>query len=73
MNQSQAHNPARPPFRQLPLPFSDPDPAPSPLPTPVAFLSSQQIWATLPLAMQMGVRTTLVRVFQEVFNDRSCS
>jgi hypothetical protein len=43
------------------------------LPTPVAFLSPQHIWATLPLAMQMGVRTTLLRVFQEVLNDRSRS
>ena len=73
MNQPQARNSALPPVRQLPLPFPDPEPIPSPLPTPVAFLSSQQIWATLPLAMQMGVRTTLVRVFQEVFNDRSGS
>ena len=73
MNQPQAGNSALPPLRQLPLPFPDPELMPSPLPTPVVFLSPQQIWATLPLAMQMGVRTTLVRVFQEVFNDRSRS
>lgn len=73
MNQSQARNPARPPLRQLPLPFLDPDPTPSPPPTPVAFLSPQQIWATLPRTMQMGVRTALLRVFQEVLNDRSGS
>jgi hypothetical protein len=73
MKQPQACNSALPPLRQLPLPFPDPEPMTSPLPTPVVFLSPQQIWATLPLAMQMGVRTTLLRVFQEVLNDRSCS
>jgi hypothetical protein len=73
MKQPQARNSALPPLRQLPLPFPEPEPMPSPLPTPVVFLSAQQIWATLPLAMQMGVRTTLLRVFQEVLNDRSCS
>ncbi len=73
MNHSQARNAAQPPIRQLPLSFPDTDPMPSPLPTPVVFLSPQQIWATLPLAMQLGVRTTLVRVFQEVLNDRSRS
>jgi hypothetical protein len=73
MNQPQAHNSALPPLRQLPLPFLDPEPMPSLLPPPVVFLSPQQVWATLPLAMQMGVRTTLRRVFQEVLNDRSCS
>ncbi len=73
MNQSQARNSALPAFRQLPLPFPDPEPMPPPLPTPVAALSAQHIWATLPLAMQLGVRTTLVRVFQEVLNDRSRS
>jgi len=71
MNHSQAHNSALPPIRQLPLPFPDAEPMPSPLPTPVVFLSPQQIWATLPLAMQLGVRTTLLRVFQEVLKDRS--
>ena len=73
MNQLQAHNSTLPRLRQLPLPFPDPEPTPSPLPTPVVFLSPQHIWASLPLAMQMGVRTTLRRVFQEVLNDRSCS
>ena len=73
MNQPQAHNSAQPPLRQLPLPFPDPEPMPAPLPTPVVYLSTQQIWATLPLTMQLGVRTTLLRVFQEVLNDRSCS
>jgi hypothetical protein len=73
MKQPQAGNSALPPLRQLPLPFPVPEPMPSPLPTPVVFLSPQQIWATLPLTMQMGVRTTLLRVFQEVLNDRSCS
>ena len=73
MNQPQTRNSALPPFRQLPLPFPDPEPMLSPLPTPVVFLSPQQIWATLPLALQMGVRTTLLRVFQEVLNDRSGS
>jgi hypothetical protein len=55
------------------LPFPDSEPTPSPLPTPVVFLSPQQIWATLPVTMQMGAKTTLRRVFQEVLNDRSCS
>lgn len=73
MNQPQAHNSALPPLRQLPLPFPDSEPTPSPLPTPVVFLSPQQIWATLPVAMQMRVKTTLRRVFQEVLNDCSCS
>ena len=73
MNRSQAHNTAPPVVRQLPLPFLDPEPTPSPLPTPVAFLSPQQIWATLPLALQLGVRTTLIHVFQEVLNDCSRS
>ena len=73
MNQSQARNAALPAPRQLLLPFPDPDPMPSPPPTQVVFLSPQQIWATLPLTMQLGVRTTLVRVFQEVLNDRSGS
>ena len=73
MNQPQARNSALPPLRQLPLPFPDPEPMPSPLPTPVVFLSQEQIWATLPLATQMGVKATLLRVFQEVLNDRSCS
>jgi len=73
MNHSQARNAALPTLRQLPLPFPDPEPMPSPLPTPVVFLSLQQIWATLPLTMQLGVRTSLVRVFQEVLNDRSRS
>ena len=66
MNQPKARHTALPPVRQLPLPFPDPQPMPSPPPIPVVFLSPQQIWATLPLAMQMGVRTTLVHVFQEV-------
>ena len=69
MNQSQARNSALPPIRQLPLPFPDAEAMPCPLPTPLAFVSAQQIWATLPLAMQMGVRATLLRVFQEVLND----
>jgi hypothetical protein len=73
MNQSQARNAARPAIRQLPLPFPDPGLMPSPLPTPVVFLSAQHIWATLPPATQMGVRATLVRVFQEVLNDHSRS
>jgi hypothetical protein len=73
MNQPKTRNSALPPLRQLPLPFPDPEPMPSPPPTPVVFLSPQQIWTTLPLAMQLGVRTTLVRVFQEVLNDRSHS
>jgi hypothetical protein len=73
MNQLPTRNSALPPIRQLPLPFPDPEPMSSPLPTPVVFLSSQQIWATLPPAMQMGVRTTLLRVLQEVLNDRSGS
>jgi hypothetical protein len=58
MNQSQARNAALPALRQLPLPFPDTEPMPSPLPTPVVVLSPQHIWATLPLAMQLGVRTT---------------
>ncbi len=73
MNQPKARNSALPPLRQLPLPFPDSEPMPSPLPTPVVFVSPQQIWATLPLSMQVGIRTTLLRVFQEVLNDRSCS
>ena len=73
MNQSKARNSALSPIRQLPLPFPDAEPMPSPLPTQVVFLSPQQIWATLPLTTRMGVRTTLLRVFQEVLNDRSCS
>ncbi len=73
MNQPQTRNSALPPFRQLPLPFPDPEPMLSPLPTPGVFLAPQQIWATLSPAMQMGVKTTLVRVFQEVLNDRSGS
>jgi hypothetical protein len=73
MNHSQARNSVLPPIRQLPLPFPDAEVMPSPLPTPVAFLSAQQVWATLPLATQMGVRTTLLRVFQEVLNDHACS
>ena len=73
MNQPKARNTALPPVRQLPLPFPDPQPLPSPPPIPVVFLSPQQIWVTLPLAMRMGVRTTLVHVFQEVLNDCSCS
>jgi hypothetical protein len=73
MNHSQAHNAALPALRQLPLPFPDTEPMPTPLPTPVVFLSPQHIWATLPLTMQLGVRTTLIRVFQEVLNDRSRS
>jgi hypothetical protein len=73
MNYLQARDATLPPIRQLPLPFPDAEPMPSPPPTPVVFLSPQQIWATLPLAMQLGVRTTLLRVFQEVLNDRSRS
>ena len=73
MNQSKAHRSALPPIRQLPLPFPDPEPMPPPLPTQGVFLSAQHIWATLPLATQMGVRVTLLRVFQEVLNDRSRS
>ena len=73
MNQPQARNSALSPLRQLPLPFPDPEPMLSPPPSPVVFLSPQQIWATMPLAMQMGVRTTVARVFQEVLNDRSRS
>lgn len=71
MNQSKARNSALPAIHQLPLPFPDTEPMPPPLPIPVVFLSPQQIWATLPLAMQMGVRTTLLCVFQEVLNDHT--
>jgi len=71
MNTSKAHHAALPTIRQLPLPFPDAEPMSRHLPTQVVFLSPQQIWATLPLAMQMGVKTTLLRVFQEVLND-SC-
>ena len=71
MNHSQARNAALPAPRQLPLPF--PDPMPCPPPTQLVCLSPQQLWATLPLPMQLGVRTTLLRVFQEVLNDRSRS
>jgi hypothetical protein len=73
MNQSKARNSALPPVRQLPLPFSDAEPRLSPLPTQVVCLSPPQIWATLPLATQIGVRITLLRVFQEVLNDRCLS
>ncbi len=69
MNQSKARNAVLPSLRQLPLPFPDAEPMPTSLPTPVAFASPQHIWATLPLATQMGVRATLLRVFQEVLND----
>ena len=69
MNQSKVRNSALSSIRQLPLPFPDAEPMLSPLPTPVVFLPPQHIWATLPLATQMGVRTTLLRVFQEVLND----
>jgi hypothetical protein len=70
MNQSKARHSALLPIRQLPLPFPDVEPMPPPLPTQVVCLSPQHIWATLPLATRMGVRTTLLRVFQEVLNDR---
>lgn len=69
MNQAKARNSALPPLRQLPLLFPDAEAVPSPLPTPVVFLSPQHIWTTLPLVTQMGVRTTLLRIFQEVLND----
>ena len=58
MNQSKARNSTLPAIRQLPLPFPDTEPMPPPLPTPVVFLPPQHLWATLPLATQMGVRTT---------------
>jgi hypothetical protein len=73
MNRSKAHRSALPPIRQLPLPLPDAEAMPPPLPPQVVFLSPQHIWATLPLATQMGVRTTLLLVFQEVLNDRSRS
>ncbi len=73
MNHSKAHNAALPAIRQLPLPFPDPEPILSPLPTPVVFLPPQHLWATLPPTVQMGVRTRLLHIFQEVLNDCSGS
>ena len=69
MNQPKARTAVLPSIRQLPLPFPDAEPTSTSLPTPVAFVSAQHVWATLPLATQMGVKATLLRVFEEVLND----
>ncbi len=63
----RAHLP--PPSQQLLLPLPPLDPAPLPLPPTLATLPASQIWAGLPVPIQMQVRSTLLHVLQEVCND----
>ncbi len=58
-----------PPSQQLLLPLPPLDPAPLPLPPTLATLPASQMWAGLPAPLQRQVRSTLLRILQEVCND----
>lgn len=58
--------------QQLSLPWFPPDPPPEPLPDPPR-LQPQQIWISLSPALQTQVRSTILHVLREVFDERSCS
>jgi hypothetical protein len=58
-----------PPSQQLLLPFPPLDPVPLSLPPTLATLPAAQIWAGLPAPIQRQVRSTLLRILQEVCND----
>jgi hypothetical protein len=62
-------SPLPPRSQQLPLPLLPLDPAPRPLPPTLATLPAARIWAGLPTPIQRQVRSTLLRILQEVCND----
>ncbi len=69
MVKSEQHPPSPP--RQLPLPLPPtPGPAPPWLPPEMATLPTQRIWTTLAPADRAQARASILRVIQEVFNDR---
>ena len=63
--------PASSPPRQLPLPLLPaPGPAPPWLPRELATLPAHRIWATLAPAARAQAREIVLRVIQEVLDDR---
>jgi hypothetical protein len=71
MVKPEPYPPASSPPRQLPLPLLPaPGPAPPWLPRELATLPAHRIWATLAPAARAQTREIVLRVIQEVLDDR---